>query len=112
MKDLKLSKEEKTGNTPVEQNKDSPEYPFGLQIHLTENELNKIGIKNLPEPGTKLTAATKLRVIGAMIHDGPDGQHKSLHLQITHMAIGDEKEGYEKTDGESQSKKLYGSDKK
>jgi hypothetical protein len=111
MKHLKLSAEEKTGNTPIAENKDSPEYPPGLQIHLTENELNKLGIKNLPEPGTRLSAATKMVTTGAMMHDGPDGQHKSLHLKITHMAIGGEKEGHEQTDGDTKGKKLYGGEK-
>lgn len=108
MKHMKLSESEKTGNTPSAPSEDKPEYPYGLQIHLTENELDKIGMKNLPEPGTKMTMAAKVHVIGAMMHDGPDGKHKSLHLQITHMSVGGEKEGHEKTDGETKGKKLYG----
>ena len=108
MKHMKLSEEEKSGNTQLTPAESKSEYPYGLQIHLTEHELGKLGMKNLPEPGTKLTVGARTHVIGAMMHEGSDGPHKMLHLQITHMTIGGDKEGHDSTDGETKGKKLYG----
>ena len=107
MKHLMLTAEEKSGHTPSAPAESKPEYPSGMQIHLTEHELGKLGMKELPEPGTHLTAAVKLHVTGAMIHDGPDGTHKMVHMQITHMSVGGEKEGHEETSGEVKRTKLY-----
>ena len=110
MKSMKMKEEDKV--EPAGQPMDKESYPMGLQVHLTEKELDKLGMKDLPEPGTKMTMQAKVHVNGAMMHDGPDGKHKSLHLQITHMAIGGEKEGHEETDGETKGKKLYGEKEK
>ena len=106
MKHMKLTEEEQKGTSPALAT-GKQEYPYGLEIHLDHPSLEKLGIKELPAVGSKMHLEAKVHVSGAMMHDGPAGKHKSLHLQITHMSL--EKGGeHEETDGETKGKKLYG----
>lgn len=87
-----------------------PAYPYGLEIHLDEQSLKKLGIKDMPTTGTKMELEAKVHVSGAMMHDGPAGKHRSMTLQITHMGLAEGRD-HDQTDGETKGKKLYGGEK-
>lgn len=108
MKHMKLTEEEQKGTGPIEV--DKPKYPYGLELHLDHPSLEKLGMKELPAVGSKMHLAAKVMVSGAMMHDGPGGKQKSLHLQITHMALAHGGE-HEETDSDTKGKKLYGGEK-
>lgn len=107
MKHMKMTEEDIKGHEPaLAVNK--PEYPYGLEIHLDEIGLKKLGMKDMPAVGSKMKMDARVHVSGAMMHEGPEGKHRSLHLQITHMELA---KGHEETDGETKGKKLYGGEK-
>ena len=93
---------------------DGPDYPWGLCLNLGKEELDKLGIKDLPKVGDEfhMYAVGKVtRVHQSASEQGEDS--RGIELQITHMGTmheGDEEEGDE---GPQQrfadsAKKLYG----
>lgn len=109
MKHMKMTETEQKGTeSAVAVNR--PEYPYGLEVRLDEQSLKKLGIKDLPAVGTKMELAAKVHVSNAMMHDGTDGKHRSIALQITHMELAKGRDR-EATDGETKGKKLYGGEK-
>lgn len=71
----------------------APDYPWGTCIHLDTDELEKLGIKKLPEVGTVLTLTAKVRVTRRSESEGENypgadsEENKCLDLQITDAAI-------------------------
>lgn len=88
MKSMKLSKEEVKENTPMAQAKDDmPQYPYGLQIRLGKEELEKLGLSEMPELGSESILHAKVKVTSVSESESLYGEHKSLELQITEMAL-------------------------
>lgn len=82
---------------------DAPAYPYGLQISLNDDLLDKLGIKSLPAIGAKMMIAGKVEVSSASGYkNGKGDTEQSLTLQITDLEIGEEDVA------EEPSKKLYG----
>lgn len=75
---------------------DRPVYPYGLQVRLDEDSLDKLGMKELPKVGGYLilTARVCVTAVSSNEHqaDGKRGKHKhrSVELQIEAMNLGDE----------------------
>jgi hypothetical protein len=67
---------------------DAPKYPYGLCLNLDEQQLTQLGISDLPKVDQGITIHGKAKVTGASEHQTQGGSHRSLNLQITHMAIG------------------------
>lgn len=67
----------------------APDYPWGLCIHLDGDELDKLGIKQLPAVGTEIPVTVKVKVtrVSQSAVEGSDEQ-RSVDLQITDMGIG------------------------
>lgn len=68
-----------------------PDFPWGLCLHLDKDELEKLGITELPKVGTKITLAAKVtvtRVSQSASTDRGGEDQKSIDLQITDMALG------------------------
>lgn len=68
-----------------------PDYPYGLTINLGKDELDKLGLKELPEVGDELhvyAVCCVTRVSQSADKRGDDS--KSVELQITHMGAMDE----------------------
>lgn len=73
---------------------DAPVYPWGLQVRLDEESLDKLDMDTLPKVGGELMLTAKVRVVGVSSNEhvsekGGKHQHKSVELQITDMALGD-----------------------
>ena len=82
-------------NTPAEAQQmtnptaaDAPKYPWGLNICLNDDSLDKLGVKTLPAVGTEVTIVAKATVAATResATEGGDAQ-ASMDLQITDMQI-------------------------
>lgn len=71
---------------------EGPKYPYGLCIHLEEESLKKLGITELPAVGASMVLHAKVEVTAVSKNESKEGgEHRSLSLQITEMALGSEK---------------------
>ena len=73
---------------PAEITSIAPDYPYGLCIHLDKDELDKLGMKDLPKVGTEMpiSAIVKVTRVSQSAVEGADEQ-TSIDLQITDMGI-------------------------
>lgn len=95
-----------TGDEEVAPSETSGEdYPWGLRLHLEDDQLDKLGIDMMPDPGTKRMMMAKVEVVSTDLHNRDGEQHRSMSLQITDMKLGDEDVR------NSAAETLYGSDK-
>lgn len=71
---------------------DEEEYPWGLQIRLSEEEISKLGIKDLPEAGATIIVKAKCKATEVGERDSVAGRKiRNLSLQITDMELSEEK---------------------
>lgn len=67
---------------------DMPEYPYGLELRLGNEELEKLGLFTLPEVGKELTLQAKVKVTSVSSNEHLDGKpYKGVCLQITDMGL-------------------------
>ncbi|MFM0151444.1 capsid staple protein [Paraburkholderia sediminicola] len=79
-----------------------PDYPYGLCISLGGDEMEKLGIKELPDIGTELNLTAVVKVTSISKSESEKGPgYKSVSLQIVEMALDDD-------NGPSAADKLYG----
>ena len=85
--DMQMSDQERkeAAQGPVEAHEEA-KYPYGLKLHLEEDELGKLGMKELPKTGTRFVVHGIAKVSGAheQEQDG-GGKKRHLELQVTHM---------------------------
>ena len=72
----------------------APDYPYGLCVHLDKDELDKLGITDLPKVGTKLNleaavVVTSVRQSAAMAMGQDPDESVSIDLQITDLYVGE-----------------------
>ena len=85
---------------PVSVDSIAPDFPWGLCIHLGADELNKLGMKEMPEAGKTMmlmatVQVTRVQVTAAAGVKPADDQERSVDLQITDMMLGEAPEGEE-----------------
>lgn len=67
---------------------DAPKYPWGLEICLNDDSLDKLGVKTLPAVGTEVTIVAKATVSSTSERaTEADGACASMSLQITDMQV-------------------------
>ena len=66
----------------------APDYPYGLCIHMDKDELDKLGISDLPKVGTEMMLEVKVKVtrVSQSAMEGADEQ-TSVDFQITDIGI-------------------------
>lgn len=76
---------QQVGMTPAS---DAPKYPWGLEINLNDDSLDKLGVKALPAVGTEVTIVAKATVSSTSERatEG-EGACASMCLQITDMQL-------------------------
>lgn len=72
-----------------------PAYDYGLQVRLCDDQLEKMGIDNMPPVGSTLIVTCKMLVTGVRVDPeiepgGDDSAERSLCLTITAMDLGDQ----------------------
>ncbi len=68
-----------------------PDYPWGLCIHLDKDELEKAGIKELPDVGSTVMIQVQAKVtqVRQSASDRPGSEEESsVDFQITDLAMG------------------------
>lgn len=89
--DMKRSKAEAKEASVGPVSPDQEEYPYGLRLHLNDDELEKLGIDKLPKVGEGGSIEAVFKIVST--HESAnEGQKKyrSVELQITHMDLGAE----------------------
>lgn len=83
-------------------------YPYGLRLHLTQVELEKLGYDGLPPAGTKVRIEAMACVIRASSED-PDADgdidYLCVEMQITELGI--EEEAGEKEESGDRAERMY-----
>jgi hypothetical protein len=83
-------------------------YPYGLRLHLTQVELEKLGYEGLPPAGTKVRIEAVACVTRAASED-PDADgdidYLCVEMQITELGI-EEEEG-ESDEGGDRAERMY-----
>ena len=67
-----------------------PDYPWGLCLHLDKDELDKLGITDLPKVGTNMSLEAKITVtrVSQSASSSPKAEeYTSIDLQVTDMAL-------------------------
>jgi len=87
MVSVRLKKKKNTHNAH-EVGHEEPKFPFGLRIHLEEETIEKLGMKDLPEVGGEMMLNAKVTVDSVSSHETEeDGETRSISLQITEMEL-------------------------
>lgn len=69
------------------------EYPYGLRISLSNEELTKLGITELPAVDTEMKLTALVCVVGVGMNESQNGEpHKHVELQIEQMSLASAKE--------------------
>lgn len=83
---------------------DKPVYPYGLRIHLDNESLDKLGIKELPVVGVQMKLTALVGVVEVSVMERQEGEpERRMELQIMDMEL--TKPTEEKKDA---SEELYG----
>lgn len=72
---------------PGEIEKDEPRYPYGLCISLEKEDMDKLGLSNLPKVGTEVSFMAKAVVKGTSAYETQGGSDMRVELQITDMEM-------------------------
>lgn len=66
----------------------APDYPWGLCLHMDREELDKLGMKDLPKVGTEMTITAKVKVtrVSQSAVEGAN-EESSVDMQITDIAL-------------------------
>jgi hypothetical protein len=86
--DMKFTKAEAKAEAKEMTSAKPPDYPWGLAIRLEKEELDKLGIKTLPQIGSEVHFAAVAMVTG-INHSARQGQDEEtcLALQITMLSV-------------------------
>jgi hypothetical protein len=87
------AKEMENAVPPVSDGK-GPKYPWGLQLRLENESLDKLGITTLPEVGKECRVVGVAKVVSVEQRDREGGEtRRHVELQITKLAIEHEDDG-------------------
>ena len=95
----KTTAEKKEGSDIVSASQE--DYPYGLRIHLEDDEISKLNIP-MPKIGATMVLVANIKVTSVSERADEDGENRSVGLQITEMELAP----YEKNDTDH-VKKLY-----
>ena len=85
-----------------------PVYPYGLVINLQKEELDKLGLKELPGIGEAFMLEGKCVVKSISAGASEVHEHASVELQLTHLGIESmEEEEEEEHDSADTAAKMF-----
>lgn len=107
LKSMELTKAEREeGDTLIGSKPDGPKFPFGLQLHLDDVTLKKLGIEELPPVGSEKLIIAKIRCERISEREDAEGKDRAVDAQIIEMGLAPDNESNFK----SAAKALYGGD--
>lgn len=86
MTNMKMDKPQ-TECAPCYPTDGGPVYPYGLRISLRDEDLAKLGIKDLPAVGDTMTLTAQVQVTRVSDEQAFYGRERCLGLQITDMEL-------------------------
>jgi hypothetical protein len=95
---MKMGAEERSEQRPVEPKDSAPQYPWGLRISLNNDDLEKLGLTDMPKAGSAVMITAKAVVASVRTYSsadlgkstlmGDEGENEnSMDLQITDMRV-------------------------
>lgn len=67
---------------------DRPKFPFGLTVHLDEDTVSKLDMKEMPKVGAKMSLIAVVNVESVSESETQGSKkNRSIQLQITDMAL-------------------------
>lgn len=79
---------EKKGAEKMYPSMEQPEYPYGLQITLENEQLKALGLTTLPAVGTTFSIDAKVEVCSVNQYESNKGdERRSISLQITALGL-------------------------
>lgn len=89
LKSMKITASERSKSSEVAEKYEPPAYPYGLQLSLDQDILEKLGVDKLPKVGTTLLLIAKVDVSSVSEHEnaGDKKARRSLALQITDACL-------------------------
>lgn len=66
---------------------DKPKYPYGLKLCLEKEELDKLGISEMPEIGANMKMMAVVQVCSLEAKDYEGEEYRSMGLQVKEMAL-------------------------
>ncbi len=63
------------------------EYPYGLTLELSTEQLDKLDIDQLPKVGKKYRLHAECAVKSASVHERDGKRDRNLSLQVTRLAL-------------------------
>lgn len=85
---MKRTKKEQTAEMPIASGS-SDAYPYGLRLDLSESELSKLNLDEMPSVGEELDLTAKAKVTRVeQSSSDTSGDRKGLTLQITDLHLG------------------------
>lgn len=87
---------------------EQPEYPYGLQISMESEQMDKLGMKDMPMTGDEMTITCKVKCTGCSETDMQGGKpERSVTLQITDMMVDQAAAEPKPIDKQATAKALY-----
>jgi hypothetical protein len=87
-------------------------YPWGLRVRLESEQLDALGIKDLPKVKTSLTMQAKVTVISVSSTESQDGgEYRCVELQITECGFEGMAEQKKGMDMGKMADTMYGGEK-
>lgn len=84
LQDMKLSRAEKTEDAEVAPER--PDYPYGLQLNLDQDALEKLGIE-LPDVGETFFVVAIAKVVSVSEHESEEHTSQDVSLQIEQLSL-------------------------
>lgn len=85
---LKKTKAQKKSSAPqLASGPSGEDYSYGTRLSLGKDELEKLGIKDMPKVGTKFKLEAEVEVVSVSANAGKDHDSRDMGLQITAMCL-------------------------
>lgn len=104
--DLKRTKADKKSREESYKNMspDGDDYPYGLTVRLSSDELKKLGLSTMPKTGTEIELEAKAYVV-SVTDNQRDGRHeRSIELQLRKIALEGADDEPEEADPEARTR--------
>src|SRR5262245_52890513 len=86
MINMKMTKSEKNEQTALSE-PGGNDYPYGLALNLDHDSMDKLGLKDLPDVGSKMVIQAIAEVVSVGANATKESESRYMTLQITDMDL-------------------------